>query len=80
MEYYARKAGLQVSLHQLRHTMATNLLNAEANLATLQDLLGHASVVTMQRYCKVSNLRVQQDYYKAMEKVMQITDGKIPSR
>jgi len=79
MEYYARQAGLQVSLHQLRHTMATNLLNAGAHLATLQDLLGHASVVTTQRYCKVSNLRVQQDYYKAMEKVMQTTDGKLPS-
>jgi len=79
MEYYARKAGLQVSLHCLRHTMATNLLNAGANLATLQDLLGHASVVTTQRYCRVSNLRVQQDYYKAMEKVMRITDENAPS-
>jgi site-specific recombinase XerD len=79
MEYYARKAGLQVSLHQLRHTMATNLLNAGAHLATVQDLLGHASVLTTQRYCKVSNLRVQQDYYKAMEKLMQSSDGKLPS-
>jgi len=76
VEYYARKAGLRVTSHQLRHTMATNLLNAGANLTTLQELLGHASVTTTQRYCKVSNLRVQQDYYKTMEKVMRRTSGK----
>lgn len=41
MEYYARKAGLKVSCHHLRHTMATQLLNAEAEVVTIRDLLGH---------------------------------------
>jgi site-specific recombinase XerD len=41
MEYYAGKAGLKVCCHQLRHTMATQLLNAEAEVETIQDLLGH---------------------------------------
>ncbi len=69
MEYYARKSGIDVSCHQLRHTMATQLLNAEADLVTIQDLLGHSSITTTQRYCKVSNLKVQRDYFKAMEKL-----------
>jgi site-specific recombinase XerD len=73
MEYYARKAGVTISCHHLRHTMATQLLNADAELATIQDLLGHNWVTTTQRYCKVSNLKVKRDYYKAMELVMQRT-------
>ena len=71
IEYYARKSGLNVSCHRLRHTMATQLLNADADLATIQDLLGHGQITTTQRYCRVANLKVQRDYYKAMEVVLQ---------
>ena len=71
MEYYDRRSGLKVSCHQLRHTMATQLLNADADLVTIQDLLGHSRIKTTERYCKVSNLKVQRDYFKAMEEVMQ---------
>jgi site-specific recombinase XerD len=75
MEAYARKAGVKVSCHQLRHTMATQLLNADADLVTIQDLLGHTRIKTTQRYCRVSNLKVQRDYHRAMEKVMQRMGG-----
>jgi site-specific recombinase XerD len=71
MEAYARKAGLKASCHQLRHTMATQLLNADADLVTIQDLLGHTRIKTTQRYCRVSNLKVQRDYHKAIAKVIQ---------
>ncbi|MCP4313528.1 MAG: tyrosine-type recombinase/integrase, partial [Bacteroidetes bacterium] len=71
MEYYGRRSGLNVSCHQLRHTMATQLLNADADLATIQDLLGHSQITTTQRYCRLANLKVQRDYYKAMEMVLQ---------
>ena len=70
MEYHARKAKLRVSCHHLRHTMATQLLNADADLCTIQDLLGHSNVKTTQRYCRVSNLKVQRDYFNAMEVIM----------
>jgi len=73
IEYYARKSGMNVSCHRLRHTMATQLLNADADLATIQDLLGHGQITTTQRYCRVANLKVQRDYYKAMEMVLQRT-------
>jgi len=53
--------------------MATQLLNADAELATIQDLLGHNWVTTTQRYCKVSNVKVQRDYYKAIQSVMERT-------
>jgi site-specific recombinase XerD len=75
IEYYARKSRLNVSCHRLRHTMATQLLNADADLATVQDLLGHGQITTTQRYCRVANLKVQRDYYKAMEVVLQRTQA-----
>jgi len=75
MEYYARKSVLSVSCHRLRHTMATQLLNADADLATIQDLLGHSQITTTQRYCRVANLKVQRDYYKAMQIVLQRTQA-----
>jgi hypothetical protein len=47
------------------------LLNADADLSTIQDLLEHTHITTTQRYCRVSNVKVQRDYYNAMELVMQ---------
>ena len=73
IEYYAQKAGIEVSCHHLRHTMATQLLNADADLVTIQDLLGHSKITTTQCYCRVSNLKVQRDYYKAIKVVLQRT-------
>src|SRR5271169_1166509 len=73
IEYYAQRTGTTVSCHHLRHTMATQLLNADADLVTIQDLLGHSRITTTQCYCRVSNLKVQRDYYKAINVVLQRT-------
>jgi site-specific recombinase XerD len=73
IEYYARESKVKVSCHSLRHTMATQLLNADADISTIQDLLGHTHITTTQRYCRVSNTKVQRDYDKAIELVIQRT-------
>lgn len=74
IEYYAKETGLTVSCHRLRHTMATQLLNADAMLVTVQELMGHECIISTQRYAKVSNTKVRRDYFKAMELVMAKTD------
>ncbi len=73
MEYYASESGLKVSCHHLRHTMATQLLNADADITIIQDLLGHSRITTTQRYCKVSNRKVERDYYRAIDLVVKRT-------
>jgi site-specific recombinase XerD len=75
IEYYSRESKVKASCHSLRHTMATQLLNADADLSTIQDLLGHTHITTTQRYCKVSNIKVQRDYYAAIEVIMQRSQG-----
>ena len=69
MEYYAKKTGITVSCHRLRHTMATQLLNAGAMLATVQEILGHDCIYSTQRYAKVSNTKVRKDYFSAMKRI-----------
>jgi hypothetical protein len=46
------------------------MLNTEAEVVTIQDLLGHNGINTMERYCSVSDPKVQRDYFKAMEVIM----------
>jgi site-specific recombinase XerD len=66
MEYYAKKSGVKLSSHHLRHTMATQMLNADTDLVTIQTLLGHSRITTTERYGKVHNAKARRDYFKAM--------------
>jgi site-specific recombinase XerD len=77
-EYYSDKSGVHVSCHQLRHTMATDLLNAGADILTIQYLLGHSRIKTTLRYARLSNRRARMDYYQSMTTIMD-TKGRMTS-
>jgi integrase/recombinase XerD len=66
---YLRAAGLipkGYSLHSLRHTFASELLNAGMRLECLQQLLGHDSIEITRRYARLTDKTREEEYFRAM--------------
>jgi len=54
------------SLHNLRHTFATEMINNGMRVEVLQQILGHQDIEMTMRYARLSNRRIEEDYYRAM--------------
>ncbi len=61
------RVGVTVTPHRLRHTYATQLVNAGCRITSLQQLLGHQHINTTLVYARVHDRTVAEDYYAAME-------------
>ncbi len=69
---YLKKAGLQqkgYTVHCLRHTFASELLNAGMRLECLQQLLGHQDIKMTRRYARLTDRTREKEYFRAMAKI-----------
>lgn len=66
---YREQAGLTLTAHRLRHSFATDLVNADAAVTSIQKLMGHRWLETTQLYILANDKRVREDYYAACEKL-----------
>lgn len=74
MEKHIERTGLShkgYSLHSLRHTFATDMLNAGLRLEVLQQLLGHQSIELTMRYARLADMTRENEYFAAMAIIQQ---------
>jgi len=71
---YVKKAGLEnqgYTLHRLRHSFASELLNAGMRLECLQPILGHTNIEVTRRYARLTDKSREDEYFRAMQVIEQ---------
>lgn len=66
---YREMAGIQITAHRLRHSFATDLVNADAAVTSIQKLMGHRWIESTQLYILANDKQVCEDYYAACQKL-----------
>jgi len=72
LDRWCRRLGLpHAHIHQLRHSFATRNVNSGMSAAVLQELMGHSTQNTLQRYFRVKPDRLSREYFATMEFIRQ---------
>lgn len=74
LKYAGERIGVKVYPHRLRHTCATQLLNAGCRITSIQAFLGHKKLNTTMIYACAHDQTVAEDYFAAMQRVEQRLD------
>lgn len=74
---YREQAGVSLTAHRLRHSFASDLVNADAAVTSIQKLLGHRWLETTQVYVLANDKQVREDYYAAC---LKLEDWRSPGR
>ncbi len=69
LKYAGNRVGVKAYPHRLRHTCATQLLNAGCRVTSIQRFLGHKELSSTMIYARAHDQTVAEDYFTAMQRV-----------
>jgi hypothetical protein len=73
-----KRTGVKVTPHMLRHTFATQLVNAGCKITSIQALLGHQRLQTTLTYARLHDQTIATDYYTAMAVIEERLQPRLP--